>query len=146
MKNLYSRLGIDRSASAAEVQAALELKPELGDCASILLHSERRAAYDSVHSTLKMIGALRLRLELDSSPSWFLKNCLDFAPTQKLVKPVKSPGNQTEADTSPGARPALQASSSDVSTSRARTRRRTKWLIPSVIVIIGLVVIAALLW
>ena len=150
MKDLYARLGIERGASAAEVQAALEIKPELSDYATILLNTEKRALYDTTHSTLKMIGALRLRLGLDSGPSWFLKNYLDFAPTQKLARASQNPANQTKADTPPAAQPALPASDSVVSTPPAQSKLpaklAAKWLVPAVLLIIGVIVIAMLFW
>ena len=146
MKDLYSKLGIERGASAEEVQAALEAKPELSDYATILLDTKKRALYDSTHSTLKMIGELRLRLGLDSGPSWFLKNYLDFAPAQKLARASPDPANQAKADTPPAAQPALPASDSVVSTPPAHSRGLAKWLIPAALLLVGVIVIAVLLW
>jgi hypothetical protein len=145
VKDLYLKLGIDRGASAAEVQAALEIKPELSDYAMILMDTEKRALYDSTHSTLKMIGALRLRLGLDSGPSWFLKNYLDFAPAQKLANAAQNPVKNGIADTSASAHPAPQQPQSVASTPPAQSKLPAKWVVSAVLLIIGVLVIVVLL-
>jgi len=127
VKDLYSKLGIDRGASAAEVQAALEAKPELSDYAAILLDTEKRALYDSTYSTLKMIGELRFRLGLDSGRSWFQEKYPDYGPGQNSAKSSQNPANQTKADTPPAAQPALPPSDSVVSTPPAHSRGLAKW-------------------
>ena len=149
MKDLYFRLGIDRGASAEEVQAALEIKPELSDYAPILLRSEQRALYDSTHSTLKMIGELRYRLGLDSDRSWFLEHCPDYAFRKNAAKPSQDPGKGANADASPGAHPAPQPPKSVASTPPAQSKLPAKWpttwLVSAVLLIIGVIVIAVLL-
>jgi len=145
VKDLYSRLGIDRGASAGEVQAALEIKPELSDYAAILLHSEKRAIYDSTHSTLKMIGELRFRLGLDTGRSWFLEQCPDYAFRKTAAKASQSPGKDAIADTSARLNPARQQPESVASTPPAQSKLLAKWLLPAVLLIIGVIVIALLL-
>jgi len=145
VKDLYSKLGIDRGASAGEVQAALKGKPELSDYATILLRSERRAIYDSAHSTLKMIGELRFRLGLDTSRSWFLDHCADFAFRKAAAKPSQNPGKDANAEASAGARPALPQSNSAASTPPAQVRSLAKWLIPVAFLIVAVILIAVLL-
>ncbi len=146
MKDLYSKLGIDRGASAKEVQAALEIKPELSDYAMILLDTEKRALYDSTHSTLKMIGELRFRLGLDSGRSWFLEHCPDFAFRKNTAKSSQNPAKDGTTDTSDNANPADQQPKSVAPTPPAQSKWPTKWLIPAALLIIGVIVIALLLW
>jgi len=145
MKNLYSKLGIDRGASAGEVQAALELKPELSKYATILLRSEQRAMYDSTHSTLKMIGELRFRLGLDSGRSWFLEHCPDYAFRKRVAKSAHNPGKGAVADTLAKANPAPQQPKSISSTPPAQSKWLAKWLVAAVLLIIGVILIAVLL-
>jgi len=150
MKDLYSRLGIDRKASAEEVQAALELKPGLKDDATILLNTQKRALYDSTHSTLKLIGELRFRLDLDSGRSWFLEHCPDYSFRRSAAKSSQSPGQDAVADTTARLNPAPRQAKSAASTPPAHARLPakwpTKWLVPAVLLIIGVILIAALLW
>ncbi len=141
MKDLYSKLGIDRSASSEEVQAALELRPELSDYATILLRSEQRAIYDSTHSTLKMIGELRFRLGLDSGRSWFLQHCADFAFRKNAAKSAQNTGKSAVTDTPASADPLPQQSQSVA----PAPSFRPKWLVPVVLLIIGVIVVAVLL-
>jgi hypothetical protein len=149
LKDLYAKLGIDRGASAAEIQAAFAARPELSEYSTILLHEEKRAVYDSAHSTLKMIGALRLRLGLDSGPSWFLENCLDYAPRPKMAKSPQDAGERTEAASSPGAQATRQPPNSAASTPPAQStllaKQMPNWLVPAAVVIIGLIALAVLL-
>jgi hypothetical protein len=142
-------LGIDRKASAEEVQAALELKPGLRDDATILLNAQKRALYDSAHSTLKLIGELRFRLDLDSGRSWFLEHCPDYAFRKNAARSSQSPGQDGITDTTASANPAHQQSKSATSTPPANAKLPaklpSKWLIPAVLLIIGVILIAALL-
>ena len=80
MKDLYLNLGIDQNASHEEIVEALKDKPELSDCSAILLNAKRRAAYNRTQSTIRSIGMLRHRLNLDKNNSWFLDTCPEFAP------------------------------------------------------------------
>jgi hypothetical protein len=149
VKDLYSRLGIDRKAGAEEVQAALELKPGLRDDATVLLDMQKRALYDSTHSTLKLIGELRFRLGLDTGPSWFLEHCPDYAFRKTAAKSSQSPEERAGTDASPGAHPPTQQPTSAASTPPAHAKLPAKWpakwLIPAVLLIIGVILIAALL-
>jgi len=95
MKNLYHALGIDPKASREEVAAALEVKPELNNCAPILLDDEKRAAYSQAHATVSAIGVLRHHLGLDTGDSWFLEDSPDFAP--RLLQEKKTRAAQTAA-------------------------------------------------
>jgi len=79
MRDLYQKLGIGRNASAEEVAAALELKPELSAFAPILLNRKKRAVYDRTHAALSAIGVLRHHLGLEDGGSEFAKNYPDFA-------------------------------------------------------------------
>lgn len=142
MKDLYSKLGIDRNASAGEVQAALEARPEMGECSAILLSAEKRAIYDSTHSTLKMIGGLRHKLGLDSGHSWFLDHCPDFAPKQAMAKPPTDPARDTRAGSSPGASPEPQPPQSLAPQPAARPR----WAIPVLVLVAAAILVAVLLF
>jgi hypothetical protein len=150
VKDLYSRLGIDREASAEEVQAALELKPRLRDDATVLLDTQTRALYDSTHSTLKLIGELRFRLDLDSGRSWFLEHCPDYAFRRTAAKSSQSPGERAGTYASADVHPPTQQPKSAASTPPAHARLPakwpSKWLIPAVLLIVGVILIAALLW
>jgi len=90
MKDLYRNLGIDPNASREEVTAALELKPDMNECAPILLDEEKRTAYNQARGTVKTIGILRHRLNLDSEDSWFLKDSPDFAPRLQQLKKAQA--------------------------------------------------------
>ena len=142
MKDLYAKLGIDRSASPGEVQAALEARPGMSDFSAILLASEKRAVYDSTHATLKMIGAMRHRLGLDSGHSWFLEHCPDFAPKQVAAKPPPNPAKDTRADTSPRANPESQPPTSVA----PRPAARPRWLIPVLVLVAAAILVALLLF
>jgi hypothetical protein len=153
VKDLYSKLGIDRGASAGEVQAALELKPGLKDDATVLLNTQKRALYDSTHSTLKLIGELRFRLGLDTGPSWFLEHCPDYAFRKNAAKSSRDAEERAGTDASPGAHPPTQQPKRTASTPPAHARLPakwparwpSKWLVPAVLLIIGVILIAALL-
>jgi len=80
MKDLYRNLDIDPGASAEELAAALQNRPDLSEYAPVLLDEKKRAGYDRTHAILKTIGVLRHKLSLDSGDSWFLENYPDFAP------------------------------------------------------------------
>lgn len=85
MRDLYRRLGLDPTATEEEIAAALEEHPDLQGYSAILLDEERRALYDRVHATLKMIGTLRFRLDLDKSDAWFIQRHPDFAIMPKPI-------------------------------------------------------------
>lgn len=80
MQDHFLKLGLDPEASRADIEAAIEAKPELSAAAEILLNEHRRAAYQRTVSTLRSIGILRHRLDLDKDDSWFVESCPDFAP------------------------------------------------------------------
>jgi len=93
MKDLYRQLGLDSSASRAEIEAALQARPEPGVTAEVLLNDSRRAVYNRAASTIRSIGMLRHRLGLDNDQTWFVQNCPDFAPrlhTRKYVAPEQT--------------------------------------------------------
>jgi hypothetical protein len=110
MKDLYLQLGIDPNASPADIEAALQAKPELGEAAAVLLDGSRRSAYNRTVSTIRSIGMLRHRLGLDAEFTWFVKTCPDFAPRlhlRKYVPPPESPAEtvpEVAIPPSPGAR------------------------------------------
>ena len=73
MRNLYARLSLPPTASAAEIQAAITACPHAelrSDAAAVLLHAGRRRTYDQLHSTLTRIGDLRASLGLVQTPLW----------------------------------------------------------------------------
>ena len=115
MRDLYRKLEIEKTASKEEIVAALEAHPDLAGYAAILLDEERRAAYDRVHTTLKMLGTLRFRLDLDKSDVWFIQHYRDFAI---MPKPILSAGPQ-EPDREEKARAASNL---------RKKRRRRRWL------------------
>ena len=73
MRDLYARLSLPPTASAAEIQAAITACPHAelrSDAAAVLLHAGRRRTYDQLHSTLARIGGLRASLGLVQTPLW----------------------------------------------------------------------------
>jgi curved DNA-binding protein CbpA len=85
MRDLYHRLELEPTATEEQIAAALEEHPDLQGYSAILLDEERRALYDRVHATLKMIGTLRFRLDLDKSEAWFIRRYPDFAIMPKPI-------------------------------------------------------------
>ena len=139
MRDLYLKLGIERSASAEEVAAALDLRPEMSVYAPILLDMEKRAAYDRAHAALSAIGELRQQLGLNSGNTGFVETYPDFAPRRRKASsagtgPVGAEApNPTKARDIP--RPVVMASS--------RTAR-SKGRLP-VLAILALVILLALI-
>ena len=80
MKDLYLQLGIHPNAGQSDIETAFEQRPELASAEAILLNEPRRAAYNRTVSTVRSIGILRHRLELDNDNSWFVENYPDFTP------------------------------------------------------------------
>lgn len=80
MQDLFLQLGLDPDATRADIESALKAKPEQSAAAEILLNEHRRAAYQRTVSTLRSIGILRHRLDLDRDNTWFVESCPDFAP------------------------------------------------------------------
>ena len=73
MRNLYARLSLPPTASAAEIKAAITACPHAelqSDAAAVLLHAGRRRTYDQLHSTLTKIGGLRASLGLVTTRLW----------------------------------------------------------------------------
>ena len=73
MRDLYARLSLTPSASDAEIQAAITACPHAdlrSDAAAVLLHADRRRAYDQLHATLTRIGSLRASLGLVQTRFW----------------------------------------------------------------------------
>ncbi len=99
MKDLYLQLGLDPGASTADIEMALQAKPELGEAAVILLNEPRRAAYNRTVSTLRSIGILRHRLGLDAESTWFAETYPDFVPRLHIKKhvPRMQPKSETAA-------------------------------------------------
>lgn len=115
MRDLYRKLEIERSASKDEIAAALREHPELAAYSAVLLDEERRALYDRVHNTLKMVGTLRFRLDLDKSDARFIRSYPDFAIMPKPAlgsRPEESGSNES---TGQGSR-------------RRKGRARKRWL------------------
>jgi hypothetical protein len=82
MRDLYSRLGVDPSASEQEFRSAISnctsstLK---ADATEVLLISERRRSYDRVYRTLSDIGSLRAHLGLNHGDNWQSPESDDFS-------------------------------------------------------------------
>ena len=73
MRNLYARLSLPPTASAAEIKAAIAACPHAelqSDAAAVLLHADRRRTYDQLHATLTKIGGLRAPLGLVPARLW----------------------------------------------------------------------------
>ena len=73
MRNLYARLSLPPTASAAEIKAAITACPHAelrSDAAAVLLHAVRRRTYDQLHGTLTKIGSLRASLGLVPNRLW----------------------------------------------------------------------------
>ena len=73
MRNLYARLSLPTTASAAEIKAAITACPHAelrSDAAAVLLHAGRRRTYDQLHATLTKIGSLRTPLGLVPTRLW----------------------------------------------------------------------------
>ena len=140
MKDLYAKLGIEPGASNAEVAAALELKPALGACSSILLNPAKRALYDGTHATVKAIGLLRYRLGLDAGPSWFLENYPDFAPGLKSVAGAARAARASAA--APAPEPAPNQATPPQEAADTRSLNGTKWLVGIITLVGGAILIA----
>lgn len=105
MKDLYLQLGINPDASKSDIEAALTQHSELADAAAILLNESRRAAYNRTVSTIRSIGMLRHRLELDHDNSWFVEHCPDFAPRLHTKKYTAQAQPDTDIAAAEGAHP-----------------------------------------
>lgn len=73
MRNLYARLSLPPTASAAEITAAITACPHAelrSDAAAVLLNAGRRRTYDQLHATLTEIGGLRASLGLVPTRLW----------------------------------------------------------------------------
>lgn len=89
MRNLYSRLGIDPSASEREIKDAIARcanSTVKTDAAEVLLNPSRRRNYDRVYRTLCDIGVLRAHLGLSHGNNWGIPESDDFSvkPTHGL--------------------------------------------------------------
>ena len=96
MQDHFLKLGLDPTATSAEILEAIEAKPKLAAAADILLNERRRAPYQRTVSTLRSIGILRHRLGLDNDHTWFIETCPDFAP--RLHSRKYAPQSQVAAD------------------------------------------------
>lgn len=73
MRDLYARLSLSPTASAAEIRAAVTASPHAdlrSDATAVLLQADRRRTYDQLHATLTGIGSLRAALGMVHTPSW----------------------------------------------------------------------------
>ena len=89
MRNLYTRLGIEPSASEQEIRAAIarcKNSTVKTDGAEILLNASKRRNYDRVFRTLCDIGVLRAHLGLSHGNNWGSPESDDFRvePTHGL--------------------------------------------------------------
>lgn len=83
MRDLYKRLCIEREASAAEVESAVQGCPhyELREDARAVFQSETtRRDYDALHDLLSDVGRLRADLGMTHAPHWRGSVALDFTP------------------------------------------------------------------
>jgi hypothetical protein len=82
MKDLYKRLGVSELASPDAIRKAIassDCSPEDKIAASeILLNPGQRKVYDRTRSTLKRLGILRARLNLNNARFWKQHNYDDF--------------------------------------------------------------------
>jgi hypothetical protein len=137
MKDLYRQLGLDSSASRAEIAAALQARPEPGVTAEVLLNDSRRAVYNRAASTIQSIGILRHRLGLDNDQTWFVQNCPDFAPrlhTRKYVAPEQANTASASAEataTEPGKSTAAVAA-----TPTPDSRKSKSWLKAALVIFV----------
>lgn len=73
MRNLYSKLGINVSASRAEIERAISSCPNASvreHAKEILLVEHRRIEYDRLNSLLMFIGQLRAGLGISHAENW----------------------------------------------------------------------------
>ena len=73
MRDFYTRLNVNRSASVSELERAIESCRDAklkNDAATVLLNPQMREAYDQAHNVLCNIGNLRANLGLNNSPNW----------------------------------------------------------------------------
>lgn len=90
MRNLYSRLKIDPSASTDEVRAAIAACRHAtlrDDAAEVLLVPERRRSYDDLHSVLSDIGQLRAALALSHGDNWRGDAATDYTVPAAPARP-----------------------------------------------------------
>jgi hypothetical protein len=81
MRDLYSRLGIDTSATPQRIRRAIfSCKDESlkKNASEVLLNESRKKSYDQVHATLTDIGILRVSLGLNQSEHWQGSESEDF--------------------------------------------------------------------
>ncbi len=110
MRDLYTRLNVNKSASVSELERAIEscwdakLKK---DAATVLLNPQMREAYDQAHNVLCNIGNLRSNLGLSNSPNWTGAFVSDFysppsrTPSQlEIFKHKVKQNNQTNVSKS----------------------------------------------
>lgn len=91
MRNLYSKLNIDPSASADEIRSAINSCSNASlraDASKILLNPERREAYDSLNSVLIDIGYLRAELGLSHTDNWQGEEASEYTQTPKNRRPL----------------------------------------------------------
>jgi len=141
MKNLYHMLNIDPNASAEQIAAALQLKPEMGVYAPILLDESRRSVYDRAHATLSVIGLLRHRLGLYSGDSWFQQNYPTYVPRLRQRQPQQEPeGAKSPEPGSERTHPGQQGRDPE-----AAPRHRRSWMVAALAGIIAVICLAAAL-
>jgi len=88
MHNLYSRLGVDPTASAEQIRQALSVCTNVSlreDAQEVLLKPARRRAYDRVHFVLEDIGYLRACLGLNHADNWHGPEAANY--TQDAIEP-----------------------------------------------------------
>jgi DnaJ-class molecular chaperone len=139
MRDLYFRLGISRNASAAEVAAALDLKPEMGVYAPILLDKEKRAEYDRTHAALSAIGELRNQLGLNSGNTGFVETYPDFALSRRTASSARVGPVDAEAP-NPTETPEIPQRKGKAS----KRATRSKWLVP-VLAVLALIILLVLM-
>jgi len=137
MKDLYHMLNIDRDASAGEIAAALQLKPEMNVYSSILLDDGKRAEYDRTHAALKAVGMLRHNLGLDSGAPWFFDNYPDFTPR---LRPAASFEGSKEVKSEQPPPAMVPGTAQDQGTTAASTEPG-KWLVR---VLVGIIIVSLL--
>jgi len=136
MKDLYRRLGVNRTATHAELEEALGQNRDMAAYATVLLNEQKRAVYDRAHSALTTIGVLRQRLGLDPDRSWFVDQYADFAPAALR----KQPGSTG----APAEQPASRAATTPHPAPAPGARRVGRGSL--IVLVLAAAALAAMLW
>jgi hypothetical protein len=139
MKDLYRHLGVNESATDAEVRAALaDVDADTQEAAAfILLDPRRRAVYDRNRRTVATIGRLRANLGLNLTRFWPRSRFEDFTidltpPPRRRRRVVMDP---TAVAWAFGVKPAVR-----------RPHRRRRIFVVLAVISVACLLAAAILW